>query len=218
MNRIAKKLLVIFAVVGVTIGSAGAVMAKGNPEQRIERLAEKLELTPAQKAKVGKIMADRHAKAQVIKDNEALSKEERKEQLQALRSGGKAEIAQVLTPAQKTKFAEMKEDRKDRRHGQRGDFKKGLEELGLSDAQKAKFKTIREDSKQEREVILEAHNGDREAARPELKAHRDKTRTKMRAILTAEQQTKFDAMKKEHEGKRGKRGERGERGERGKKG
>jgi len=37
----------------------------------------------------------------------------------------------------------------------------------------------------------------------------------MRAILTPEQQTKFDAMKKEHKGKRGKRGDRGERGEKG---
>jgi Spy/CpxP family protein refolding chaperone len=209
MNRIAKKLLVIFAVVGVTIGSAGAVMAKGNPEHRIERLAEKLELTPAQKAKVGKIFADRHAKAEVIKDNEALSKGERKEQLQALRAGGKAEIAQILTSEQKTKFAQMKEDRKDRRHGKRGDFKKGMEELGLSGAQKTQMKSIRGDSKQEKEAILEAHEGDREAARPELKDHREKTRTKIRAILTAEQQTKFDAMKKEHMGKRGERGKKG---------
>lgn len=209
MNRIAKKLLVIFAVVGVTLGSAGAVMAKGNPEHRVERLAEKLELTPAQKAKVAKIMADRHAKAQVIKDNEALSKEERKTQLRALRTEGKAEVAQVLTAEQQAKFAEMKGDKKDRRHGKKGHFKKGLEELGLTDAQKAQFKTIRDNSKQERDVILEAHEGDRKAARPELKAHREKTRTKMRAILTPEQQTKFDAMKKEHKGKRGKRGERG---------
>jgi len=215
MNRIAKKLLVVFAVVGVTIGSAGAIMAKGNPEHRIERLAEKLELTPAQKAKVGKIMADRHAKAQVIKDNESLSKEERREQLQALRAGGKTEIAQVLTADQKTKFAEMKGDRKGHRGGKHGDFKKGLEELGLSDAQKTQMNAIREDSKQEREAILEAHEGDRKEARPELKAHREKTRTKMRAILTPEQQTKFDAMKKEHKGKRGKRGDRGERGEKG---
>ncbi|MEZ4459974.1 MAG: hypothetical protein R3E66_09630 [bacterium] len=215
MKRFGKKIALALVVVGFGVGAAGVALAKGNPEQRMERLAEKLELTAPQKAKIGEIFKARRAQAEKIKADDSLNGDQKKAKLRELRQAGKGEVAAVLTPAQKQKFQEMRAERKGRkgekghegRHGKRGE--KMAKELGLNDAQKAKFKSIMSDAKEERAAILEANNGDREAARPELKAHREKTKLKMRAVLTAAQQKKFDAMKEKRGDKRDK--ERGPR-------
>ena len=215
MKRFGKKIALALVVVGFGVGAAGVALAKGNPEQRMERLAEKLELTAPQKAKIGEIFKARRAQAEKIKADDSLNGDQKKAKLRELRQAGKGEVAAVLTPAQKQKFQEMRAERKARKgeKGHEGRLEKRGEkmakELGLNDAQKAKFKSIMSDAKEERAAILEANNGDREAARPELKSHREKTKLKMRAVLTAAQQKKFDAMKEKHGDKRGK--ERGPR-------
>lgn len=98
-----------------------------------------------------------------------------------------------------------KSERRDQARGKHKGHQKRFKELDLDEAQKAQVSEVVKSAKAERAVILEAHNGDRKAARPELKAHREQTRGKIRALLTAEQQRKWDASRAERKERRGRK-------------
>jgi protein CpxP len=115
--------------------------------------------------------------------------------------------------------------RGDRRgHGGREGFGR---DLNLTDAQKAQIKTIRQKYQPQNEALraqakpyVEAaraarQKGDTAAFRSNMeKAHqlrqgasfRAQEQAEIRAVLTPEQQAKFDARKKEHDAKRGNKG------------
>ena len=99
-----------------------------NVEQRVERLAQALELTEAQKAEVTKIYTqeaeamskDRPAEGMMDKQqrpDEAQMKAFR-EKMEARRAAVDAQIEALLTPEQASKYAQLKEHK-----GKRGGFK-----------------------------------------------------------------------------------------------
>ena len=88
---------------------------------------------------------------------------------------------------------------------------KMTEKLELTDAQVPKVRAVFEASQAKRLEIMEKHKGDREAARPEMKALKQNPRAQLDAILTPEQVQTLEQMKKDHKGKRGKHGKRGEK-------
>ncbi len=218
-NRI--KILIGALTIAIAATTAGTAFAKGkhkmNPEhmeqkieKRLAKMTEHLELTEAQQAKVRVILESKKDTMIELHKNENLTREEKREQFKAAREDVKAQIDQVLTAEQQAKAEEFRKNRKEHKKHKRGKrgkhmLKHMVNELDLTDAQQASAKKIMEDAKTERETILEANNGDRAAAKEELKAHRTATKAKLRALLTEEQAAKFDEMK----AKRGKRGKRG---------
>lgn len=207
MNRFTKKIFVTLVVVGFGVGAAGLVAAQETPEQRVERLAEKLDLSAAQKVKLEKMFKDRRAQADKIRADKSLTGDQKKAQIKALRQAGRAEMAGVLTADQKAKLEQMRSERK----GQRGDGKRAeklAKALDLTPAQQTQFKAVMSDARAERDAIIAANDGDRDAAQPELQVHREKTQAKIRALLTPEQIKKLDALKAQ----RGDRNGKGKRG------
>lgn len=84
--------------------------------------------------------------------------------------GSRAEMQAVLTPEQRTKQAALRKAHKGERKERRAQMQK---ELGLSDAQMKKLDDIRKN---------------------------DGSREEMRAVLTPEQQAKFDTLRSQHPG------------------
>ncbi len=77
--------------------------AEGSPvkkEGKVRHPFKKLELTDDQKAQMDVIRKDSKAKADVINGNAALSPEQKKEQLKALKAEKRTIMEGVLTPAQ----------------------------------------------------------------------------------------------------------------------
>lgn len=99
-------------------------------------------------------------------ENELGLTDEQVKQMRAIRDAGgtRAEMQAVLTPEQQAKAAELRKKRKDERANR---MKRMKEELGLSDEQVTKIQAIR------------IEGGSRE---------------EVRAVLTPEQQAKFDQM------------------------
>jgi len=99
-------------------------------------------------------------------ENELGLTDEQVKQMRAIRDAGgtRAEMQAVLTPEQQAKAAELRKKRKDERANR---MKRMKEELGLSDEQVTKIQAIR------------IEGGSRE---------------EVRAVLTQEQQAKFDQM------------------------
>ncbi len=69
---------------------------------------KKLDLTDDQKAQMDTIRKDSKAKADVINVNAALTPEQKKEQLKALKAESRTIMEGVLTPAQKEQMKESK--------------------------------------------------------------------------------------------------------------
>lgn len=78
-----------------------------NPAQRLEMMAKTLNLTEPQKAQVKTIQDEMAPKMQAIRDNTSLSREQRRAQMQPIRTEMQDRIKQVLTPEQQTKYDAM---------------------------------------------------------------------------------------------------------------
>jgi hypothetical protein len=73
-----------------------------------------LSLTDEQVAKLKNQRAATMAKAEKIKNNESLSREQKKEQMMALKTEAKDQHNKILTPEQLKKKEEMKKSRGDK--------------------------------------------------------------------------------------------------------
>lgn len=86
----------------------------GDPEQRIKMLTEKLELTADQQEKIRTAMkenAEKNREAMAaIRDDGALSPEQKREKFQALMKGQTEKLAEILTPEQKAKYLELQKE------------------------------------------------------------------------------------------------------------
>lgn len=93
-----------------------------------------------------------------------------------------------------------------RREGKGGPLQAAIKELGLTDAQKAQVKEIMAANRPKMKAIRDDATLDRKAKREQQKALLEESITKVRAILTAEQQAKFDTLVAEAKAKRAAQG------------
>jgi protein CpxP len=73
------------------------------------------------------------------------------------------------------------------------------ERLSLSDAQAAQVKAVFEDERTKSEALRADQTGDREAMRAKMGEIRKGSDTRIAAILTPDQKTKWDAMRAEQQ-------------------
>lgn len=198
-----KRLLVASAFLMTTVGMVGVVSAhQGKKGERLEEIKAELNLTPAQEKAFKAIQEEKRSKFKELKKSH-LPKEEKRAQMRALKAETRAELAKTLDAQQLAKLDAKMEKRKAKFEGKRGlRLEKLADELELTEPQRNQIKSIMDDARAERELILEANDSDRRQARPELKAHRQEVKGKIRAVLSAEQAAKFDAMKAKHKGDR----------------
>jgi protein CpxP len=82
--------------------------------KRLDKMKTNLNLTDEQVTKLKAQQAANHAKAQQIKNNESLSREQKKTQMMALKTQAKDEHNKIFTAEQLKKKEEMKKNRGDR--------------------------------------------------------------------------------------------------------
>jgi len=93
-----------------------------NPVQRLQMLAEKLNLTADQKAKIEPILKAELLEIKAVMDDQSLSREARREKIGAINQKYRPQIAALLTPEQQAKFKEIRQDlRQERREHRKGD-------------------------------------------------------------------------------------------------
>lgn len=96
----------------------GAGQGNFNPEQmaarRLEQMTTQLQLTPEQRTKIEAIQTTMAPRTKAIYDDATLSREQRREKMRPLREESDAQIRQVLTAEQQTKFDEMQAQRRAR--------------------------------------------------------------------------------------------------------
>jgi len=89
---------------------------EGGPGQAGPRgggnLAEQLGLTEEQKPKVQAVMQDAGEKRKALRDDTALTPEQRREKMQSIQEETKTKLKGILTPEQMTKFEELAKNRR----------------------------------------------------------------------------------------------------------
>lgn len=125
-----RNIALIAAVAAVTLSLTGAAHAQapkqgagkpgGKPDQRMQRMVEKLGLTQAQQDKIKGISEKYVAKLKPIRDDKSLTKEQQREKVRPIIKSMNDEIEAVLTPEQRKKVKEMREANKKANPGQPG--------------------------------------------------------------------------------------------------
>lgn len=152
-----------------------------------------LDLTKEQKIQMKEMNQNAKQQRESIKNNTALTQEQKMEQLKELKKNQKEKMSSILTPEQKQKFEKMKEKRKDGKDGKKGDMKKGdqFKKLNLSQTQKDQMKTLREDGKKQKDAIKNDASLTQDQKTQKLKELMSSQKTKMQSILTPEQKSQI---------------------------
>ena len=90
------------------------LMDQAHAGQQGEALKKKLGLTDDQAGKLKALHANNREKTQAIRENQSLTKEQRREQMMALRTSQEQEMKNILTPDQYTQFVQMREQGKEK--------------------------------------------------------------------------------------------------------
>lgn len=92
-----------------------------DPSARAQMLKQNLNLTDDQTLQVKAIFEDSRTKMEALRSNSSLSQDDRRSQMMSIRKGEQDKVQALLTPDQKTKYAAMQEQMRDRmRNGQGG--------------------------------------------------------------------------------------------------
>lgn len=91
-------------------------------DDRVKMLADRLNLSDDQQAKVKSILTDSQKEQQGIRDDSSLSQDDRRSKMRSLRESTNSKIRDVLNDDQKKKFDEMQQQMRDRsKEGKGGD-------------------------------------------------------------------------------------------------
>jgi Spy/CpxP family protein refolding chaperone len=91
--------------------------------QMHERLAQELNLTADQREKMKSLHESTRSKLQALRNNDQLTKEEKKAQFKQLRQEQRTQMEALLTPEQRTKFQQIREQHKGKHGGHGGHHK-----------------------------------------------------------------------------------------------
>jgi protein CpxP len=95
-------------------GQGGGRRGGGGPEQRLERMAKELNLTPDQQAKVKTILEDGRGKMMALRQDTSVSQEDKRTKMGELMKAESLNIKVVLDDTQKAKFDEMEKHERER--------------------------------------------------------------------------------------------------------
>lgn len=119
-------ILLVLAMVFSSL-SVNAQQTKRTPEERAklrsEKLTEKLSLDETQKQQVYDVILNHATQVDVIKNNQDITKESRREQMKALRTETDQKLQGVFTKEQNEKWNTMKQKMKEK-HGKKNGHKK----------------------------------------------------------------------------------------------
>jgi periplasmic protein CpxP/Spy len=88
----------------------GKGMRHGGPERRLEFLSQQLNLTDDQKSKLKPILEDESKQMKTVWDDASLSEDQKHAKMKDIRESTRPQIEAILTPDQKQKFEQLKNE------------------------------------------------------------------------------------------------------------
>lgn len=196
-----KKLVIGMLAVACFIFSANAQEKRGmkhhNPHHGKDMMMKGVNLSDAQKEQM---KANREAtKKQMMElnKNETITVKEYKSRKAAIQKSQKAQMEKLLTPEQKNQIAQNKieQQKKQELHAAKK-LDKMKSKLSLSDEQVNKIKANREASQAKAKTIRDNDQLSNSEKKEQMMALRESSKTGMNKVLTPEQMSKMEEMKK----------------------
>jgi protein CpxP len=196
-----KKIVVSIIALGCFILSATAQdkmdMHHGDHHQK-EMMIKQLNLTADQQKQLA---ADhKKIKAQMIALNkdESISVKDYRDKKFALQKERKADFMAILTPDQKTKLTQLKQERRTKMQTMTDKrLDKMKLELNLSNEQVATIKANRQATMAKVAAVLQNDSLNRTDLKAQLTAIKDANKGNMKTVLTPDQYTKWQELRKE---------------------
>ena len=168
----------------------------GDPvAMRLHMMSQKLNLTDDQKAKIQPILQSEFQQARTIRQNQSLTPDQQKAQLEQLRQTTRDQTKQLLTPEQVAQMGKGPEMGKGGPGGPRGPEGGPLawmsKNLNLTDDQKAKIQPILQSEFQQARTIHQNQSLTPDQQKAQLQQLRQTTRDQVKQILTPEQVAKL---------------------------
>ena len=169
---------------------------------KIDRLTSSLDLSKEQVAELRLISDETKKEMKVLRANNVLGDEEKKNSIKSLRSSTDAKMKAVFNAEQLEKYNKIEAKQELAKKEKRQD--RMAEELGLSDEQSLALKELKEKTKLERRAITSNESLSKEEKSSQLKAVRKKVEAQTKELLTEEQLIKLKSIKGEKGKKKGK--------------
>lgn len=161
---------------------------------------EELNLTPDQQAQMKSINEDFHKQMQALNKKEDITVKDQRDQAASLAKSRRQQVEKVLTDSQKQQLAQIKADREKKRDEMAAKRLDRLKEnLNLNDAQVATIKSKQAETRSKMKSIAKDDNIARTEKKEQLMALREEMNKSIDNVLTPEQKTKMESLRKEHQ-------------------
>jgi hypothetical protein len=161
-------------------------------------MAEKLNLTDAQKAQMKTINEDFKSKMTDLKKNENITVKDMKSQRSALHKEHSEKVKSILTSEQLQQIEKMKTERKmNHKASGKNRMESMKTKLGLTDAQTAQIEKNQKEMGEKMKALRENKTMDESAKKEQFKALHKEQQEKMKSILTEDQIKKLKEGRKQ---------------------
>lgn len=185
--------------------ATGRQQMGGSPANRLQHMAQQLNLTDAQKAKIKPILQDEAQQLKALRNDMSITRQQFRDKIQEIRQATRAKIEPILTPEQVTKLPKpgtgqagpggWHRGRGMRGAGGGGNGLAGLSsKLNLTDDQKAKIQPLMADQQKQVQAIKQDTTLTPEQKQSKIQEVRKATRQQLTSILTPEQQQQMKQM------------------------
>jgi Spy/CpxP family protein refolding chaperone len=177
---------------------------KGDPvARRMQMMQQRFNLSDDQKARIQPIVQNEVQQAQAIRNDAALTPEQKKAKFEELRNSTRSQIEPLLTPEQRAQMG---------RGGQgQGDPQRRLEmlskQLNLTEDQKAKLTPVFQAQMQQMQALRQDASLSAEQKKAKMQQIREDTHKQVLGVLTPEQQQQLREMRGRHGGRGGRFGQ-----------
>ena len=175
-------------------GRGGKMEKKGMMKHK---MAEKLNLSDAQKEKMKTVNENFRKQMQDLKGKENITVKDQRDQRYALAKKHKENIQAILTPDQKKQVEEMKTKHEVKRKEK---MDKRLDKMGekfsLTSDQKTKIKSMNEGFHSKMKALKANESLSREQKKTQMESLKKDHKAKMETVFTKEQKAKMEEMKK----------------------
>ena len=212
---------VLIAAVALTMqpssaDARGFFGSQRSPDQIVERLTDRLDLTAEQVEAIRPIIEEKVLKMNEIKENAGADRRAARTEIQKLRWDTERKLDDILTDEQLEKYLELRQERRDgmnRGKHRGGKMGKGYnrtpeqaiarltDRLDLTEEQVAEVEPIIAESMEKRREVFDKYGDQRQttrqAMRSEMQAIGDETHERLSTILTDEQREELLTLKEQ---------------------